>query len=94
MPALPRALLLGAASTLAAAGPAQSAGAPVRVSVQVVRSCQVTTTALRVRLQCSARERQTVRVQVDQQAPTLRRVSTSRSLPVDLRNARRLTLNF
>ena len=94
MPAIRLVLTVLAVAALAAPLGAESSAAPMRVSAQVVRTCRVAAVATHAAVRCSARGVQTVRVQVDQNAPALHRVSTVTEVPADLRNARRLTINF
>jgi hypothetical protein len=70
---------------------AQTARAPVHISVQVVRSCRVMTTAPQVSVDCGRRP-QAVEVRQDQSAPTRRTISAATEVAPS--SARTVTVDF
>ena len=86
--------LVVAVSTLSAPVAAEPVSGQMRVSVRVVRTCQVASLTSHARVRCSARDAQIVRVQVDQRPPSLQRTTPSGDASVGVEGARRLTIDF
>ncbi|HEX7086523.1 MAG TPA: hypothetical protein VF198_09185 [Vicinamibacterales bacterium] len=85
---------LAALLLVPAVAAADTASAPLRVSVRVVRPCRVDAAPDAVRVSCPPARGEAVRVQADQQAPRIVKADPSGAVTVDQASPRRVTIEF